>query len=128
YPGETRDDIEKTIAMVLKLMPDEIGISVSYPLPGTKFYEKVKDQLSMKQNWSDSDDLSMMYSGTYPPEFYKILHRYVHNRYGIQRGRAAMRNPLRLRSLRYVAALALHIPMAMMRGKRMENIYRSHAG
>jgi anaerobic magnesium-protoporphyrin IX monomethyl ester cyclase len=128
YPGETREDIEKTIAMVLKLMPDEIGISVSYPLPGTKFYEKVKDQLSLKQNWSDSDDLSMMYSGTYPPEFYKILHRYVHNRYGIQRGRAAMQNPLHGRSLRHVAALALHIPMAMMRGMRMENIYRSHAG
>jgi len=128
YPGETREDIEKTIAMVLKLMPDEIGISVSYPLPGTKFYEKVKDQLSSKQNWSDSDDLSMMYGGTYPPEFYKILHRYVHNRYGIQRGRAAMRKPLRGRSLRHVVALALHIPMAMMRGMRMENIYRSHAG
>jgi anaerobic magnesium-protoporphyrin IX monomethyl ester cyclase len=127
YPGETREDIEKTIAMVLKLMPDEIGISVSYPLPGTKFYEKVKDQLSLKQNWSHSDDLSMMYSGTYPPEFYKILHRYVHNRYGIQRGRAAMTSPLRGRSLRHMAALALHIPMAMMRGVRMKNIYRSHA-
>lgn len=128
YPGETREDIEKTIAMVLKVMPDEIGISVSYPLPGTKFYDNVKDQLTLKQNWSDSDDLSMMYSGTYPPEFYKILHRYVHNRYGIQRGRAAMTSPLHRRSLRHVAALALHVPMAMMRGMRMENIYRTHAG
>ncbi|HZY81730.1 MAG TPA: radical SAM protein [Cyclobacteriaceae bacterium] len=120
YPGETREDIDKTIAMVLKLMPDEIGISVSYPLPGTKFYEKVKDQLTVKQNWSDSDDLSMMYHGTYPPEYYKILHRYVHNRYGIVRG-------LKSSSLRHKAALALHVPMAMMRGYRMKNIYRSHA-
>jgi len=135
YPGETREDIEKTIAMVLKLMPDEIGISVSYPLPGTKFYEKVKDQLSLKQNWSDSDDLSMMYQGTYPPEFYKILHRYVHNRYGIERGRSAIKSFLRRPSLRQagarmfrVASLILHVPMAFMRGHRMENIYRSHAG
>jgi len=128
YPGETRDDIEKTIAMVLKLMPDEIGISVSYPLPGTKFYEKVKDQLSLKQNWSDSDDLSMMYSGTYPPEFYKILHRYVHNRYGIERGRTAIRSPLHRSSFRQLAALVLHVPMALVRGYKMENIYRSHAG
>lgn len=127
YPDETREDIEKTIAMVLKLMPDEIGISVSYPLPGTKFYEKVKDQLSFKQNWTDSDDLSMMYQGTYPPEFYKILHRYVHNRYGIQRGKMAMRSPLRGSSLRHVAALVLHVPMALMRGYKMENIYRLHA-
>lgn len=121
YPGEIREDIEKTIAMVLKLMPDEIGISVSYPLPGTKFYEKVKDQLTTKHNWSDSDDLSMMYRGTYPPEFYKILHRYVHNRYGIERGRRAS-------SLRHVASLILHVPMALMRGRRLENIYRSYAG
>jgi anaerobic magnesium-protoporphyrin IX monomethyl ester cyclase len=28
--------------MILDLMPDEMGISVSYPLPGTKFFEKVK--------------------------------------------------------------------------------------
>lgn len=128
YPGETREDIEKTIAMVLKLMPDEIGISVSYPLPGTKFYERVKDQLTQKQNWSDSDDLSMMYSGTYPPVFYKILHRYVHNRYGIKRGRTALRSLIRTTSLRHAAALIFHVPMALMRGYRMQNIYRSHAG
>lgn len=127
YPGETRKDIDETIAMVLRLMPDEIGISVSYPLPGTKFYENVKDQLGLKQNWSDSDDLSLMYEGTYPPEFYKILHRYVHNRYGIQRGKMAARSPLRRSSLRHVAALALHLPMALIRGRKMENIYRSHA-
>jgi anaerobic magnesium-protoporphyrin IX monomethyl ester cyclase len=127
YPGEKREDIEKTISMVLKLMPDEIGISVSYPLPGTKFYEKVKDQLTRKQNWSDSDDLAMMYRGTYPPLFYKILHRYVHNRYSIERARRALRTPLKGTSLRRLAALALHIPMAMLRGHRMQNIYRSHA-
>lgn len=128
YPGETRDDIERTISMVLKLMPDEIGISVSYPLPGTKFYEKVKDQLSLKQNWSDSDDLSMMYRGTYPPLFYKILHRYVHNRYSIRRGINALRSPLRGASLRRLAALVLHVPLALLRNYRMQNIYRSHAG
>ena len=127
YPGETQADIDKTIDMVLKLMPDEIGISVSYPLPGTKFYEKVKDQLSAKQNWSDSDDLSMMYRGTYPPSFYKILHRYVHNRYSIERGKSAMRSPGKKNSLRHIAALGLHIPMAMVRGYRMKSIVRSHA-
>jgi anaerobic magnesium-protoporphyrin IX monomethyl ester cyclase len=128
YPGEKREDIEKTIAMVLKLMPDEIGISVSYPLPGTKFYERVKDQLSVKQNWADSDDLSLMYRGTYPPVFYKILHRYVHNRYAIKRGRAALRSLIRRASLRHAMALIFHVPLALLRGYRMQNFYRSHAG
>jgi anaerobic magnesium-protoporphyrin IX monomethyl ester cyclase len=128
YPGETRDDIEKTISMVLKQMPDEIGISVSYPLPGTRFYEKVKDQLTQKQNWSDSDDLSLMYRGTYPPLFYKILHRYVHNRYSIERARTALRSPFRGTSLRRLVGLILHVPLALLRSYRMQNIYRSHAG
>lgn len=37
YPGETKDDIQQTIRMINTLLPYEIGISVSYPLPGTVF-------------------------------------------------------------------------------------------
>ena len=36
YPGETWEDIEKTIALVRETRPDDIGVSVSYPLPGTR--------------------------------------------------------------------------------------------
>jgi len=82
YLGETRHDIQQTIDMVLDLMPEEIGISVSYPLPGTKFYDKVRAQLEGKTNWTDSDDLAMLYKATYHPDFYRVLHRYVHLRYG----------------------------------------------
>jgi anaerobic magnesium-protoporphyrin IX monomethyl ester cyclase len=64
--------------MVRELMPHDIGVSVSYPLPGTLFFEKVKDQLNSKRNWEDSDDLAMMYEGPYPASFYRQLHRYVH--------------------------------------------------
>src|SRR5262249_11985035 len=58
YPGETREDIERTIAMVRRTRPDDIGVSVSYPLPGTKFYRLVEEQLGPKKNWEDSDDLA----------------------------------------------------------------------
>ena len=81
YPGETKEDIEKTIAMINKLLPYEIGISVSYPLPGTAFFEKVKNELLEKTNWTDSDELALMFSNTYQPAFYKQLHRYVHKSY-----------------------------------------------
>lgn len=81
YLGERMQDIQMTLKMVLDLMPDYIGISVSYPLPGTKFYEKVKTDLKDKTNWTDSDDLSMMFHNTYSSKFYKILHRYVHKAY-----------------------------------------------
>ena len=78
YPGETWDDIEKTIQMVRETRPDGLGISVSYPLPGTKFYERVREQLGEKTNWIDSEDLSMMFKGAYTSEFYRALHDALH--------------------------------------------------
>ena len=45
YPGETLAHIDRTLQMVRDCMPDDIGVSVSYPLPGTPFYERVKAQL-----------------------------------------------------------------------------------
>ena len=67
--------------MINELLPYEIGISVSYPLPGTLFYEKVKADLKEKTNWTDSDELALMFRNTYQPAFYKQLHRYVHKTY-----------------------------------------------
>jgi anaerobic magnesium-protoporphyrin IX monomethyl ester cyclase len=81
YIGETRKDIQKTIDMINQLLPYSIGISVSYPLPGTVFYDKVKDDLREKTNWTDSDELQMMFRNTFRPAFYKQLHRYVHKTY-----------------------------------------------
>ncbi|MCW5919520.1 MAG: radical SAM protein, partial [Bacteroidetes bacterium] len=78
YPGETKADILKTLKMVDELDPFDIGVSVSYPLPGTVFYEKVKASMKEKKNWKDSDELLLMYSGEYSATFYKALHRYVH--------------------------------------------------
>jgi hypothetical protein len=67
--------------MINELLPHEIGISVSYLLPGTVFYEKVKEDLQFKTNWTDSDELALMFRNTYRPAFYKQLHRYVHRSY-----------------------------------------------
>jgi anaerobic magnesium-protoporphyrin IX monomethyl ester cyclase len=78
YPGETREDIDRTLEMIRECRPDDIGVSVSYPLPGTPFHERVKAQLGAKRNWVDSDDLAMMYRATYVPEFYRTLHAVVH--------------------------------------------------
>jgi anaerobic magnesium-protoporphyrin IX monomethyl ester cyclase len=78
YPGETLDDILATIELVRSAMPDNIGVSVSYPLPGTRFHRMVHEQLGPKTNWSDSGDLAMMFQGTYRSPFYRHLHRLIH--------------------------------------------------
>jgi anaerobic magnesium-protoporphyrin IX monomethyl ester cyclase len=78
YPGETLEDIEATLRMVRQSAPDDVGISVSYPLPGTKFYDRVSQELGAKANWNDSDDLDMMFRGAYSTAFYRELAEAVH--------------------------------------------------
>lgn len=115
YLGETKEDIDLTIKMVKDLLPDDMGVSVSYPLPGTKFYEKVKEDLKTKTNWTDSDDLDLMFKNTYPPAFYKKLHRYIHKihrrKLGYQNIKKIFRTPLRLtiKELRYIIAIPYYI-------------------
>lgn len=81
YPGEQETDINLTIKMITELLPSSIGISVSYPLPGTKFYENVKNELTKKTNWTDSDEMALLFHNTYQPAYYKQLHGYVHKTY-----------------------------------------------
>jgi len=78
YPGETFDDIMATVQLVRDTLPDAIGVSVSYPLPGTRFHAMVREQLGAQTNWSDSDDLAMLFQGTYKSPFYRKLHRLLH--------------------------------------------------
>ena len=131
YLGETREDIDSTLKMILDLMPDEMGISVSYPLPGTKFYEVVKDQLKEKQNWTDSDDLAMMFRSTYSSEYYKQLHQYIHAVYRKHKGYASLRKlfqrPLRLnhREVRSGLATFYYIPTSFARRLRLEELERT---
>jgi anaerobic magnesium-protoporphyrin IX monomethyl ester cyclase len=78
YPGEGWDEIEATIRMVRDVQPDDIGISVSYPLPGTRFFQLVSEQLGGKANWSESGDLSMMFQGAFSSDFYRALADALH--------------------------------------------------
>ncbi len=121
YPGETRTDIDATLRLLLSNMPDEIGVSVSYPLPGTRFYERVKTDLKEKRNWTDSDDLALMYHSTFPPAYYKILHRYVHSRYRIQRGLNLLRSR-RLHNLRSIASMIYHTPLSLFQSYRLRSL------
>jgi radical SAM superfamily enzyme YgiQ (UPF0313 family) len=86
YSGEGLSDIAKTVGMIRKTQPDEIGISVSYPLPGTVFYDRVKEELRAKRNWTDSSDLAMLYRGPFTTAFYRRLHAYVHRDFRMRRG------------------------------------------
>jgi anaerobic magnesium-protoporphyrin IX monomethyl ester cyclase len=108
YLGETIEDIKKTIDLVKETMPDDIGISVSYPLPGTSFYEKVKDQLQTKTNWTDSNEMALMFKNTYAPAFYKQLHHFIHQLYRQKKAEKKIKQFNSLKTLKKLFAFPIY--------------------
>jgi anaerobic magnesium-protoporphyrin IX monomethyl ester cyclase len=85
YPGEDWEDIQATLGLVRECRPDDIGVSVSYPLPGTRFHERVRASLGERHHWNDSQDLAMLYRGPFSTRFYRLLHRVVHQEQRLRR-------------------------------------------
>ncbi|MCH9695898.1 MAG: B12-binding domain-containing radical SAM protein [Gammaproteobacteria bacterium] len=119
YPGETRQDVKKTIQMIRKIMPEQLGISVSYPLPGTRFHERVKSELGQTRHWRDSEDLAMLFQGPFNTAYYRSLYRYVHSDLALRkdiRNRKSVRTALKIAYhalSRTVAALMMAINARM---------------
>jgi hypothetical protein len=119
--------------MINTLLPYEIGISVSYPLPGTVFYEKVKAQLEHKSNWTDSDELALMFRNTFAPAFYKQLHRYVHKSYrkhvAIETIKSISGHPatITLRKIKKAFSLLYYYPSAWMAKQKLQHLDTTEA-
>ncbi|HEY1012149.1 MAG TPA: radical SAM protein [Herpetosiphonaceae bacterium] len=134
YPGETRADIDLTFKMVRECRPDDVGMSVSYPLPGTRFYERVREQLGAKQNWVDSNDLAMMYRGPFTTEFYRKLHVVLHKEFRSRKTLDQLRTLIRPSAKRrgapgwrQLAALVYHQATLPLERQRLNRLAaRSH--
>jgi hypothetical protein len=106
--------------MINRLLPYSLGISVSYPLPGTPFYERVKADLKDKTNWTDSDELKIMFRNAFHPAYYKQLHRYVHQSYrwhlALQQIRKLITRPAAVTAegIRQAASFAWYAPASLL--------------
>jgi anaerobic magnesium-protoporphyrin IX monomethyl ester cyclase len=78
YLGEELSDILATRELIETARPDDVGVSVSYPLPGTKFHDLVSAQLGEKTHWQASGELAMMFHGTYTSPFYREVRDLLH--------------------------------------------------
>ena len=78
YPSETWEDLVSTRDLIREEAPDEIGVSVAYPLPGTGFHDKVHAQLGRQRNWKHTGDLAMLFQGTYTTALYRKVRDILH--------------------------------------------------
>jgi anaerobic magnesium-protoporphyrin IX monomethyl ester cyclase len=78
YPSESWDDLIATRDLIRDERPEQIGVSVAYPLPGTVFYERVRAQLGRQRNWKDTGDLAMLFQGTFDTDLYRRIRDILH--------------------------------------------------
>ncbi len=87
YPSESWLDLISTRDLIRDEEPDDIGVSVAYPLPGTEFYDRVRAQLGRQRNWKDTGELAMLFQGTYDTEFYRKVRDVLHDEAASRRRR-----------------------------------------
>lgn len=72
YPGETLEDIEATLALFRRFSPEEYSVSIAVPVPGTRFYETVRDRLTGRaRSTSGSGGRALLYDAAYPQALYR---------------------------------------------------------
>jgi anaerobic magnesium-protoporphyrin IX monomethyl ester cyclase len=111
YLGEDLADLIATRQLIEAARPDDVGVSVSYPLPGTKFYDVVKERMRGKTHWQESNDLDMMFQGTYNSEFYRAIRNILHDQVTLEqpaaeRDRSEYLQSRRLLDLRWCELLS----------------------
>lgn len=78
YLGEGLAELLMTRRLIEEAAPDAIGVSVAYPLPGTRFHEQVREQLGAQTHWRESADLAMMFQGSFGTAFYREVRDLLH--------------------------------------------------
>lgn len=110
HPGEGLAEVQATVDLVGRLRPDEIGVSLSYPLPGTAFYDRVVAQGDAGR-WEGSMDNRPLFAAAFGQPFYDLAKKVIQHQHAVARGPQTVRVFLRHpgpRAGRRLAALAWH--------------------
>ena len=70
YEGEQIEDIQATIDHVKECEPDICFTTVSYPIKGTPYYDRIKPGLITIRDWSRSTDRDFRIKGRHSRNFY----------------------------------------------------------
>ena len=81
YPGESLDDIEATLQLFRRFSPDEYSVSIAVPVPGTRFFDQVKDRLrGTARRPGGEGGRSLLYEARYP----ETMYRWEQARFGLE--------------------------------------------
>lgn len=71
YEGEDLEDIEATVDHVKQCQPDACFTTVSYPIKGTPYFDRVASRLVKLAGWHESTDRDLRIRGRHSRRFYQ---------------------------------------------------------
>ncbi|MEE3624387.1 radical SAM protein [Nitrospirillum sp. BR 11752] len=112
YDGETWQDIDETARHLRLSAPDDVLTTISYPIKGTPYYDKVADRIAGGGAWHESSDRALTVVGRRSRRFYRHAQHWLAAESRLGRLEAAPRRDLlrqaRARASSLVSRLAMY--------------------
>jgi anaerobic magnesium-protoporphyrin IX monomethyl ester cyclase len=104
YEGEELEDIAATVEHVKITNPDIFFTTVSYPIKGTGYFDKVRERVQAPMAWSESTDRDYVIAGRHGRDYYKLADQWLRNE--VEAARLEASNPQRSAELLLIARQA----------------------
>ncbi len=97
YEGEEIEDIAATVDHVKRSNPDVFLTTVSYPIKGTGYFEKVRNKVALPIAWAEGSDRDYVVEGRRGREYYKLADRWLRSE--VEASRIEAQDPVRAAEL-----------------------------
>ncbi len=97
YEGEELEDIAATVEHVKQSNPDVFFTTVSYPIKGTGYFDKVRERVRSPIVWQEATDRDYVIDGRHGRDYYKLADHWLRNE--VEAFRLETENPVRAAEL-----------------------------
>lgn len=97
YEGEELEDIAATVEHVKESNPDVFFTTISYPIKGTPYFQKVKDKVHLPSDWANVTDRDYSIGGRNGKDYYRLADVWLRSE--VEASRLANTDPHRAASL-----------------------------
>lgn len=115
YPGEEMEDLRASVKMLTEALPDSFSTTIAYPLPGTEFYNQVRERIMHdSEDWAFTAENKLLFQrGKYNTLFYRWVQRWFQKEWESARLKAGK---LRVSPLkRWQIVLGVHLSRRMVK-------------
>lgn len=87
YEGETENDLHETVNHLKLALPDDVLSTLSYPIKGTPYHQKVADRLVVPDDWATSTERDAKIIGRHSRDYYNAVEAWIQSEVGLRRVR-----------------------------------------